>query len=167
MSATEPSFVRPRPGWLLRLFFKVPVLLYRGWLAELLRARCVLLLTTTGRRTGRPRTTGVSFLPLEDRYVIFAGWGVRADWYRNLLANPEVTLQIGRQRLRATAVPVRDPARRRALMLQMQARSAQCGPPPWIRPLLRLTRVFDYDREIAMAVEHAETLPVVELFPHT
>ncbi len=124
-----------------------------------------MLLTTTGRKTGRPRTTGVSFMPLDDRYVVFAGWGVRSDWYRNLLANPAVTIQVGRRRLRATARPVPDAAQRRRLMLQMRERSARCGPPRFLRPLLRLARVFDYDREIALAVEQAETLPVVEIVP--
>lgn len=162
---SDATFTRPRPRGLLRLFFKVPVYLYHGPLAELLRARCVLLLITIGRRTGRPRRTCVSFLALGDRYVVFAGWGVRADWYQNILANPAVVVQVGRRRQRAIARPVRDPARRRELMLQMQAHSGQCGPPGFLRPLLRLTGVFDYEREIAFAVEHAESLPVVEIVP--
>jgi deazaflavin-dependent oxidoreductase (nitroreductase family) len=157
---TRPPVSRP-----LRLFFKLPVLLYRGWLAELFRWRCVLLVTTTGRKTGRPHTTGLSFLPLNEHYVVFAGWGARSDWYQNALASPAVMLQVGRRRLQATAQPVRDPARRRALMLQMQARSHRCGPPRLLRRLLRLVRLFDYDGEIARAVEQAEALPVVELIP--
>ncbi len=165
MSASEPTFVRTRPGWLQRLFLRAPVLLYRGWLAELLRGRCVLLLTTTGRATGLPRTTGVSFLALDDHYVVFSGWGVRSNWYRNLRAHPEVVIQVGRRRLRATARLVDDPARRRELMRLMRDRSARCGPPRFVRPLLRLTRLFDYDQEIALAVEQGEALPVVELWP--
>jgi deazaflavin-dependent oxidoreductase (nitroreductase family) len=151
----------------MQVFFKVPVLLYRGWLGEVFRWRCILRLTTTGRKTGHLRTTCVSYMPLNEHYVVFAGWGVRADWYRNLLAHPAVAIQVGRRRLRATAQPVSDPVRRRALMLQMQARSGRCGPPRFLRPLLRGARVFDYDREIALAVEQAEALPVVELVPES
>lgn len=165
MSESAPTFDRERPSRWRRLFFKSLVPVYRGPLAELLRARCVLLLTTTGRRTGLPRTTGVSFMPLAGRYVVFSGWGIRSDWYRNLLANPEVTIRVGRRRLQATAEPVRDPARRRELMLRMRERSARCGPPRLLRPLLRMTRVFDYDAEIALGVAQAEALPVVELVP--
>lgn len=165
MTSAQPTFRRQRPGRLLRFFFRAPVWFYRGWLADLFRWRCIMLLTTTGRRSGRPRTTGVSFMPVGDHIVAFAGWGVRADWYQNLLVNPRVTLQIGRRRLSATARPVEDPARREALMLQMRDRSSQCGPPRPLRPLLRLVRVFDYDGEIAMAVRHARELPVVEFIP--
>jgi hypothetical protein len=50
-------------------------------------------------------------------------------------------------------------------MLHMRDRSCRCGPPRFIRPLLALTRVFDYDAEIAKAVEHARELPVIEFTP--
>jgi hypothetical protein len=91
--------------------------------------------------------------------------GVRSDWYQNLLADPEVMLQIGRRRIPAIAVPVADPERRRQLMRQMRERSAQCGPPRPIRELLRRTGVFDYDGELELAVAQAGSLPVVELIP--
>ena len=160
-----PTFDRGRPGFLRRFFFKAPAALYRGPVAEVMRSRCVLMLTTTGRRSGLPRTTGVSFLPLGDRFVVFSGWGVRSDWYRNLLANPEVTIRVGGKTMRATAVPVADPDRRRELMRQMRARSGQCGPPEPARAILRATRLFDYEGELDMALEQGGALPVVELIP--
>gem|GEM_PF-462343 len=166
MTTHEPTFSRKPPTGVLRFFLKLLPRLYRGPLAELFRWRCVMLLTTTGRKSGLPRTGGVSFMPLGDRYVIFSGWGVRSNWYQNLRANPEVIIQVGRRRMRATARLVEDPERRRDLMLMMQQRSAHCGPPRFMRPLLRLTRTFDYDAEIRMAVEQAGNLPVIELFPH-
>jgi deazaflavin-dependent oxidoreductase (nitroreductase family) len=166
MAASEPTLVRERPNPLLKVLFKFPVPIYRGPIAELLKSRCVLRLTTIGRRSGQPRTVCVSFMPLEGRYVVFSGFGIHSHWYQNLRANPEVTMQVGRQRLRATAHVVEDPGRRRELMERMRARSRGCGPPTWIRPLLRLTRTFDYDAEIRLATERAEELPVVELVPH-
>lgn len=166
MAATRPpTFRRPPVRGLTRLFLLAPRYVYWGPIAELLRWRCVLKLTTIGRRTGQPRTTCVSFMPYDGRYVIFSGWGVTSQWYRNLLAHPEVQVQVGRRRFRAEARPVMEPTRRRELMLRMQEQSRRCGPPRFIRPLLRLTRAFDYDAEIRMAVEHAEELPVVELWP--
>lgn len=164
MSA-EPTFRRPRPAGLLRLFFKIPPLVYHGPLAEFLRSRCVLLITTRGRHSGLPRTTALSFMPIDDHFVVFAGWGIRANWYRNARAHPEVRLKVGRRELRATARLVEDPARRVDLMRQMQARSSGCGPPRAIRPLLRLTRMFDYQAEIDGAVSAGPVLPVVELIP--
>jgi deazaflavin-dependent oxidoreductase (nitroreductase family) len=146
---------------------KVPSLIYRGPLAELMRSRCVLLLTTRGRKTGLPRTGAVSFMPLDDHFVVFSGWGVGSNWFRNIRANPEVTVTVGRRKLRATARVVEDPERRRQLMLQMRARSSGCGPPRPMRPLLKLTRIFDYQGEIDMAVAAGGTFPVVEIFPNT
>ena len=145
---------------------KAPVFLYYGPIADLLRSRCVMLLTTLGRRSGRPRTGGISFMPLDDHYVVFSGWGVTSNWYRNLRANPEVSIKVGRKQMLATAHVVEDPERRRALMLQMQARSGGCGPPKPMRPLLKLTGVFDYQAEIDMAVAAGGALPVVEIIPH-
>jgi deazaflavin-dependent oxidoreductase (nitroreductase family) len=165
--AGEPTFDRGRPSAWRKLFFKGPIWLYHGPLAELMRSRCVMLLTTTGRRSGQPRTTGVSFMPLDDRIIIFSGWGVRSDWYRNLREHPDVTVQLGTRKLRATAVPVTDPARRRELMRRHQARSAQCGPPGPMRSLLRVTGLFDYDADLQLAVEQGGALPVVELIPHS
>jgi deazaflavin-dependent oxidoreductase (nitroreductase family) len=165
VASSEPTFVRERPNTLLRFFFKLPPLLYHGPIAVGLSKRCVLRLTTTGRKSGLPRTICVSFAPLGDHYVVFSGFGIGSQWFQNVRANPEVTVQIGRRRFAATAVPVADPARRRELMLMMRDRSAGCGPPTWMRPLLRLTRAFDYDGEIRLAVEQAEALPVVELIP--
>jgi deazaflavin-dependent oxidoreductase (nitroreductase family) len=165
MTSTAPTFNRGRPSRWRRLMFKAPVALYRDGPAEILRRRCVMLLTTKGRKSGLPRTGGVSFMPLDDHFVVFSGWGIRSDWYQNLLADPEVTLQSGRRRIPALAVPVADPERRRQLMRQMRERSAHCGPPRPVRELLRRTGVFDYDGELELAVAQAGSLPVVELIP--
>lgn len=165
MTDQEPTFRRHRPQPLQRLLFKLPPLLYHGPTAGFLASRCVLRLTTTGRKTGQPRTLCVSFMPLDDEYIIFSGFGIQSNWYRNIRANPAVTIQIGHRTMQATATVVADPARRRALMRQMQEHSRHCGPPTWIRPVLRLTRLFDYDAEIQLAVDQAEALPVVALRP--
>ncbi|HEY0584000.1 MAG TPA: nitroreductase family deazaflavin-dependent oxidoreductase [Chloroflexota bacterium] len=166
MESTEPTFTRERAAPWLRLLLKLPALLYRGPLAELMRSRCVLLLTTRGRKTGLPRTGAVSFMPVGERYVIFSGWGVASSWYRNIRANPEVMLTVGRRRMRGTARVVSDPEERRRLMLQMQAGSDRCGPPKPIRPILKLLRLFDYEGDLRMAVNAGGTLPVVEITPH-
>src|SRR3981081_1949689 len=158
MAASEPSFRRRRASVWLRALLKVPSLVYRGPLAGVLRYRCVLLLTTRGRKTGRPRTGAVSFMPLEDHFVVFSGWGVGSNWFKNIRVHPEVTVRVGRKQMRATAQAAAGPERRRALRLQMQARSRGCGPPRLMRPVLKLTHVFDYDGEIEMAVAAGTSL---------
>lgn len=161
----EPSFRRRRQGPLLRLLLKAPPLVYHGPIAELLRSRCVLLLTTRGRRSGLPRTVGVSFMPVDDHFVVFSGWGIDSNWYRNVRADPAVRVKVGTREMAATARLVEDPERRRQLMLRMAERSPGCGPPRALRPLINLTRIFDYQGEIDMAVRAGGTLPVVEIFP--
>ncbi len=57
----------------------------------------VLLLTTTGRRSGEARTTPLIYARDGDRYVIVASKGGAPEdpgWYRNLAKNPEVELQV-------------------------------------------------------------------------
>jgi deazaflavin-dependent oxidoreductase (nitroreductase family) len=165
MLRTDPSFTRPPVGGLQRLLLKTPALAYHGPLAELLKWRCVMLLITRGRKTGRPRTGAVSFMPLDGHYVVFSGWGVSSNWYRNVRANPNVLVTVGTRRFPASAWLVDDPERRRELMLRMQARSKHCGPPLPIRPLLKAAHLFDYEAEIEMAVAAGGELPVLEIFP--
>ena len=57
----------------------------------------VLLLTTTGRTSGEPRTTPLIYAVDGDRYVIVASKGGAPDdpgWYLNLSKTPEVELQV-------------------------------------------------------------------------
>jgi deazaflavin-dependent oxidoreductase (nitroreductase family) len=67
----------------------------------------LLLLTTTGARTGRPRTTALTFQAAgPGRYVVVAAAGDPGrgpDWLRNLIAEPAVTLEIGEETFAATA----------------------------------------------------------------
>jgi deazaflavin-dependent oxidoreductase (nitroreductase family) len=60
----------------------------------------VILLTTTGRRSGRERTTPVMYLRDGDRFVVSSenfGQERSAAWPLNLLADPRATVQIGAQ----------------------------------------------------------------------
>jgi deazaflavin-dependent oxidoreductase (nitroreductase family) len=58
----------------------------------------LLLLTTTGARTGQPRTQPLNHMADGDRWVVFAGNGgrpARPGWYHNLVAQPNVTIELG------------------------------------------------------------------------
>src|SRR5262245_3417902 len=69
--------------------------------------RPLLLLTTTGARSGQPRTTPMMYIPDGDRLLVTAsniGAPTHPDWYRNLVAHPEVTVEIGTETFNATAV---------------------------------------------------------------
>lgn len=74
----------------------------------------VCLLTTTGRKTGRPRTLPLLFLEDGERVVLVASQGglpTHPLWFRNITANPEVTVQI-RSRVRTMRARVATPEER-------------------------------------------------------
>jgi deazaflavin-dependent oxidoreductase (nitroreductase family) len=70
----------------------------------------LLLLTTTGARSGRPRTVPLGYTVAGDRLVVIAanaGAPKHPDWFHNLVANPQVTVEVGAEQFRARAsVPV-------------------------------------------------------------
>ncbi|GAA1736632.1 nitroreductase family deazaflavin-dependent oxidoreductase [Nonomuraea bangladeshensis] len=69
----------------------------------------LLLLTTTGARSGRQVTTPVMYLPDDERYVIIAsnaGADTHPAWYHNLRAHPVATVEVGTETFQAKAVPV-------------------------------------------------------------
>jgi deazaflavin-dependent oxidoreductase (nitroreductase family) len=66
----------------------------------------VLLLTTTGRKSGEPRTSPLIYAEDGDRYVIVASKGgapTHPGWYENLVKHPEVELQVKDEVFRARA----------------------------------------------------------------
>lgn len=71
----------------------------------------MLLLTTTGRKTGKARTTPLLYLPDGDDLVVIASYGGddrHPRWYLNLQAEPHVTVQVGSEkqaRVARTATP--------------------------------------------------------------
>ena len=71
--------------------------------------RPLLLLTTVGRRSGRPRTSPMMYVRDDDRLLVIASnAGATADplWYRNLLADPSVTVELPGERFTAQASPL-------------------------------------------------------------
>ena len=67
----------------------------------------VLLLTTTGAKSGRPYTTPLTYLADGDRLVVFAskaGAPTHPDWYHNLKAHPQVTVEVGTETRHLQAV---------------------------------------------------------------
>jgi deazaflavin-dependent oxidoreductase (nitroreductase family) len=66
----------------------------------------LLLLTTTGARSGKQRVNPLAFTRDGDHYVIIASKGgspTHPDWYHNLVANPDVSVEVGAEHFAATA----------------------------------------------------------------
>jgi len=84
----------------------------------------LLLLTTTGAKSGQERVAPVMYLddPDNDRLLVFAskaGAPTHPDWFHNLKANPTVTLEVGTEKFQATATEL--PEAERAPLYAKQA----------------------------------------------
>ena len=73
--------------------------------------RAILLLTTRGRKSGLPRVTPLQFEEVDGAYYIGSARGAEADWYRNILANQQVEVQICERSFHGIAEAVSDPGR--------------------------------------------------------
>ncbi|MFC1416430.1 nitroreductase/quinone reductase family protein [Streptacidiphilus cavernicola] len=83
----------------------------------------LLLLTTRGAHTGLRRTMPLAALPAgEGRWAVFAANGGRPHrpgWYYNLVAEPEVTVELGTERFRAVAADAAGEERERLWAAQL------------------------------------------------
>jgi deazaflavin-dependent oxidoreductase (nitroreductase family) len=108
--------------------------------------RPMLLLHTKGRKTGLPRTNPVVYLPDGDRFVIIASKGGAPkdpQWYRNLVADPNVEIEVGTRKIPVKAVVITGPERD-----ELYARQAE-----------KMPAFADYERRTERAI------PVIALEP--
>lgn len=73
--------------------------------------KIVLLLTTTGRKSGKERVTPLQYEEIGGLYYLGAARGLKADWIRNIQANPQVDIRVGSKHFRGCAEVVNDPAK--------------------------------------------------------
>ncbi|MGF1662591.1 MAG: nitroreductase/quinone reductase family protein [Kineosporiaceae bacterium] len=115
---------------LVRTVFRAHVRLYRasgGRVGHRLVGVPTLVLTTTGRSTGRERHAALVYVevdePAEAWAVVASDGGSPADpaWFRNLLAQPRATVRVGRRRVAVLARPVTDPTERARLWRRLDA----------------------------------------------
>ena len=81
-------------------FFRVHPWIYRktgGRILGELGGDPILLLNTVGRRSGAPRTNGLVYVEHENGWIVAASWAGEPKhpvWYLNLMAQPDVTVQV-------------------------------------------------------------------------
>lgn len=134
-----------------RRVVRAPIWLYQhgfGWLM----GKRVLMLEHRGRTSGLPRFVCLEVVdgPTSDTIVIVSGFGERAQWYRNLRADPECYVSSGRRR----RVPTQARFMSDDESAEALTRYKQRSPRAW--------------RRLRGAIEHAvgrpvDTLPMVEL----
>ena len=91
------------PNLFFKILTRIHIFLYRnskGKIWNKMLGMPVLLLTTTGRKSGQPRTTPLVYVRDDNDYIIAASKGgsdAHPAWYFNLEATPEVRVEIGDQ----------------------------------------------------------------------
>ena len=86
----------------------------------------LLLLHTTGAKSGQTRTNPLAYVMDGDHYIIIASKGgapTHPDWYHNVQKHPEVTVEVGEEKFRAKAHPVTEGPERDRLYAKMAAKN--------------------------------------------
>lgn len=136
----------------VRWFVRAPIWLYRARLGGVFGSR-LLMIEHTGRTSGRRRYVVLEIIdrPSPGCYVVVAGFGRRAQWFRNVEAHPQVRISLG-SRAPAAAVARRlDPEAAAASL----GRYADAHPRAWtkLRPVLEETlgtRIDERGTELPM-----------------
>lgn len=93
--------LRPPPPKLIKLLYTIglgPII-----------GRMLLLLTTTGRKSGLPRVTPLQYEEIDGLIYVGSARGTQADWFRNIPANPRVHVRVESRQFQGVAEPITDP----------------------------------------------------------
>jgi deazaflavin-dependent oxidoreductase (nitroreductase family) len=71
----------------------------------------ILLLTTTGRRSGMKRVTPLQYELIGADYYLGSARGLKSDWVRNIQSNPQVEVRVGAKHFHGTAEIITDPSK--------------------------------------------------------
>jgi deazaflavin-dependent oxidoreductase (nitroreductase family) len=134
-------------GSMLRAGAAVHGFLYRRGLARKMGPMQQVLLTTTGRKSGRPHTVPLGAVPEGNGWIVIASNGgadVNPNWWLNMVANPEVRLQVNDQVFRARMQEITNPADRERIWNTVVAnargyanypkKTSRVIPLGWLRP---------------------------------
>ena len=83
----------------------------------------LLLLTSTGAKSGLPRTSPMMYLADGDRWIVFAskaGAPTNPDWYHNLVAHPTAAIEVGAETVEVSAEVLTGEERDRLFKLQSE-----------------------------------------------
>jgi deazaflavin-dependent oxidoreductase (nitroreductase family) len=97
----------PRFFWRLMKFNRVWYSLGLGPIV----GRLILLLATTGRTSGRSHVIPLQYEEEDGMIYVAAARGPKADWFLNIIANPNVEVQVRARHFHGLAEPIIDPVR--------------------------------------------------------
>lgn len=145
------------PHWVYRLF-NVPTRLYRFGFGQKVGPP-ILILTTTGRISGLPRQTPLQYELIDGVYYAGSMRGDKADWYRNILADPRVMLKVGQRQFPALAEAIDDSEQVLSFLIYRLQRS-----PRMITAIMRADGLQDAADEEALR-NYAKSTTVVAIRP--
>jgi deazaflavin-dependent oxidoreductase (nitroreductase family) len=105
------SHSRKIPKFAWRLMKRLNLRITGAYKGDFPASRMVLLLTTTGRKSGLKRVTPLQYEQVGETYYVASARGKEADWFRNIQTNPQVEVQVKEQSFRCVAEAVTDPVR--------------------------------------------------------
>ena len=106
--ARHTPFRLAYPKGFMRLFYRLPILVYRLGLGWIFGQR-FLLLEHLGRRSGVMKQAVIEVIDRnhsDGSYVVAAAWGAQSDWFRNILKTPRVHVTVSTHKFPATAGPI-------------------------------------------------------------
>lgn len=138
-----------------RRLMRAPIWIYQARAGALFGSR-ILMLEHIGRKSGAPRYVVLEVIghPAADVYVVASGFGRKAQWFRNIEANPRVRVYVGSHAPRRATARVLDQAEADRALAAYRDRHARA----WERlsPVLEET--------LGASLTDANTpLPIVEL----
>ena len=101
----EKDYGSPPPRWLLRTMTAINVLVYRlsgGKMMNQLMGSDICVVKMKGARSGKPRDIPLMYVPYKEGLVLVASQGgaeTNPTWYYNLIANPDVTVEVHGKKL--------------------------------------------------------------------
>jgi len=99
---TPPHPIPYPKNEVLKKIYRMPLLLFRLGISKIF-SKYILILSTYGRRTGKTYCTPVEYFRHEGRFYVMSGFGAKPDWYKNILSDSHITLQLDQEILHATA----------------------------------------------------------------
>jgi deazaflavin-dependent oxidoreductase (nitroreductase family) len=135
-------------SWLLRTASVAQAFMYRLGMARKMGKMQQVLLTTTGRKSGQPHTVQLGAVREGDGWVVVGSNGgadVNPKWWLNMVADPNVTLQVNDQVLKARMQEITNPADRERIWNTVVAdakryanypkKTSRVIPLGWLRPV--------------------------------
>jgi len=98
---------------LLRTVSGAQVFMYRRGMVRKMGKMQQVLLTTVGRKSGKPRTVQLGAVPEGDGWVVIGSAGGSdsdPNWWRNMVANPNVTVQVNNDVIKVRMQEITNPA---------------------------------------------------------